>query len=266
MAKRKPMSNKLRFEVLKRDGFTCQYCGSKAPEVILHVDHIKPVKKNGDNNILNLITSCKRCNFGKGITELSDNAVFQKQLDQLEELNEKREQIEMMVKWRTELYKLDDKIFQIAHEHWKELSGFGCNDNGNRKIKSLIRTYGLQSVLEAMDISAEKYLITTEKGFVSEESWTNGFDKIGGICYYSSLSEERQESYKKIGIVKSIIKTNFNYYEAKTVNILINNYFDSGGNFDHLIEITKNAPSWSRWKLDVEAETKANQMEKNNAE
>ena len=47
MAKRKPISKKLRFEVFKRDSFTCQYCGKSAPDVVLHIDHIKPVKEGG---------------------------------------------------------------------------------------------------------------------------------------------------------------------------------------------------------------------------
>ena len=55
----------LRFDILKRDNFTCQYCGATAPEVKLHVDHIKPwalVKKHERNN---LTTACKDCNLGK---------------------------------------------------------------------------------------------------------------------------------------------------------------------------------------------------------
>src|SRR5438045_6265774 len=32
----------LRFEVFRRDDFTCQYCGRRAPEVILHADHVRP--------------------------------------------------------------------------------------------------------------------------------------------------------------------------------------------------------------------------------
>lgn len=47
MTKRKAISKKIRFEVFKRDSFTCQYCGEKAPDVILHVDHIDPVAKGG---------------------------------------------------------------------------------------------------------------------------------------------------------------------------------------------------------------------------
>lgn len=56
---------KTRFMVLTRDNYTCQYCGRKAPEVILNIDHIKPKSKGGDNKIENLITACRDCNFGK---------------------------------------------------------------------------------------------------------------------------------------------------------------------------------------------------------
>ena len=37
---RVPMSKKMRFDVFKRDGFQCQYCGSTPPSVVLEVDHI----------------------------------------------------------------------------------------------------------------------------------------------------------------------------------------------------------------------------------
>ena len=68
---RKPISKKLRFDVFKRDGFVCQYCGSHPPSVILHVDHIDPVANGGKNNIDNLVTSCEPCNLGKGAALLS---------------------------------------------------------------------------------------------------------------------------------------------------------------------------------------------------
>ena len=48
---RKPLSKKIRFEVFKRDKFTCQYCGRMSPDVILEVDHIEPVAEGGDNEI-----------------------------------------------------------------------------------------------------------------------------------------------------------------------------------------------------------------------
>jgi 5-methylcytosine-specific restriction endonuclease McrA len=63
MSKRKAIGKKIRFEVFKRDKFTCQYCGEKSPDVILHIDHINPVAEGGGNDIINLITSCVACNL-----------------------------------------------------------------------------------------------------------------------------------------------------------------------------------------------------------
>ena len=60
---------KLRFEILERDKFTCQYCGAsprKNPEVKLHIDHKLPNKLGGQFNKKNLITACSICNIGKG--------------------------------------------------------------------------------------------------------------------------------------------------------------------------------------------------------
>lgn len=65
MAERKGLSKRTRFEVFKRDGFTCQYCGRVPPIVMLNVDHIIPVAGGGDNDEGNLVTSCFDCNAGK---------------------------------------------------------------------------------------------------------------------------------------------------------------------------------------------------------
>ena len=61
---------KMRFSILKRDNFTCQYCGRKAPEVILEIDHIHPKSKGGKNIMSNFKTACRDCNMGKSNTLL----------------------------------------------------------------------------------------------------------------------------------------------------------------------------------------------------
>lgn len=65
MAKRQGLSKRKRFDIFKRDGFTCQYCGRMPPDVRLVVDHIQPLHADGDNDPMNLITSCEECNLGK---------------------------------------------------------------------------------------------------------------------------------------------------------------------------------------------------------
>ena len=64
---RRLMSDSIRYNVLRRDGFRCQICGATAKDgVKLHVDHIRPVSKGGRTEMSNLRTLCERCNMGKG--------------------------------------------------------------------------------------------------------------------------------------------------------------------------------------------------------
>lgn len=60
------MTDSLRYDIMKRDGFQCVLCGAKASDGIkLHVDHIQPVSKGGKTERSNLRTLCDRCNMGK---------------------------------------------------------------------------------------------------------------------------------------------------------------------------------------------------------
>lgn len=63
---RAKLTDSLRYDILKRDNFACQICGSTANDgVKLHVDHIIPVSKGGETIKSNLRTLCDRCNIGK---------------------------------------------------------------------------------------------------------------------------------------------------------------------------------------------------------
>lgn len=68
--KSRTLSKSLRFQVLHRDGFKCWYCGSKAPDVKLHVDHIVPWSVSRSNTLENLRTACEECNLGKGASRV----------------------------------------------------------------------------------------------------------------------------------------------------------------------------------------------------
>lgn len=68
---RQPIGARLRFTILERDEFTCQYCGSTPRDVKLEVDHINPAYLVGKNDESNLITSCKPCNIGKNKHKLN---------------------------------------------------------------------------------------------------------------------------------------------------------------------------------------------------
>ena len=59
------LSPKERWEILHRDGFACRYCGARAPEARLHVDHVLARALGGTNDPSNLATACELCNQGK---------------------------------------------------------------------------------------------------------------------------------------------------------------------------------------------------------
>lgn len=61
------MTKKLRYSVLKRDGFRCVLCGRGIADGArcLEVDHIQPVSKGGRTELPNLRTLCFDCNRGK---------------------------------------------------------------------------------------------------------------------------------------------------------------------------------------------------------
>jgi len=50
--------------ILKRDNFTCQYCGNS--NNILTVDHVRPKSRGGKTNWTNVVGACKPCNLKKG--------------------------------------------------------------------------------------------------------------------------------------------------------------------------------------------------------
>ena len=85
---RNGLSKRKRFEVLKRDGFCCRYCGRSSPDVVMHVDHVIPLSAGGTHDIDNLIAACESCNLGKGpimLTETIDwKTVVERRVQQTE--------------------------------------------------------------------------------------------------------------------------------------------------------------------------------------
>lgn len=178
-SKRKSLGKKLRFEVFKRDSFTCQYCGKKAPDVILHVDHIEPVADGGTNEIVNLITACVDCNLGKGRRPLSDDATVSRQHAQLADLQEKREQLEMMVEWQKGLINLDRDSVDMLADFWTELQpgydSYSLNDYGRGELRSLISRYPMDDIMTAMRNATQEKMKVTEDGATDHASVSDAF-------------------------------------------------------------------------------------------
>jgi 5-methylcytosine-specific restriction endonuclease McrA len=51
-------------EILRRDNYTCQYCGRQGASMT--IDHVTPKKLSGAHDWHNLVTACPACNTRKG--------------------------------------------------------------------------------------------------------------------------------------------------------------------------------------------------------
>lgn len=172
MSQRKAISTRTRFEVFKRDGFKCLYCGRTPPDVLLHVDHIIPVCEGGDNSRDNLATSCDKCNLGKSGVSLT---VVPKSLEErAAESIEREKQVKALAKaMRAEKERIDADAWEVAElfiEHFA-LSGM-------RKdwLQSIVRFVGQ---MQAVDVLNSMELALAKKG----SSQKYAFLYFCGICW-----------------------------------------------------------------------------------
>ncbi len=170
--KRKSLGKKIRFEVFKRDGFCCQYCGSTPPKVILEVDHIVPVKDGGDNDEDNLTTSCFDCNRGKGANSLS--SIPQLLSDKAKAVQEAEAQLRAYHEiLSAKKQRIEDEAFQVA-----EIFEPGCSVDGYSirrltSIKGFIDRLHVFSVEEAAEIAVGRF----------SRGSTAAFKYFCGVCW-----------------------------------------------------------------------------------
>ena len=120
---RKPVRKRDRFEVFKRDHFTCQYCGAQPPGVTLVIDHAEPVSLGGSDDSANLVTACEACNQGKSDKPLSHVPIrpdadllyleIQQELSELRRYSESRD---LLTAARI-------NALTMLQSHWTELTG-----------------------------------------------------------------------------------------------------------------------------------------------
>lgn len=214
---RKPLSKKIRFEVFKRDKFTCQYCGRMSPDVILEVDHIEPVAEGGDNEITNLITSCRDCNRGKGKTRISDSKAISLQQESLKDLAEKKEQLEMIAEWKKELLDYDNMAVNMLAEYFEQLTGYEVNGNGRKEIGIWLKRFSVDKIMNAMEKSVKSYC--------KEYSYAEiimAFSKIPGVCINHSKGDNKSKYY--FNYIKKVLTSRGIEFNPKLLKYYVETY------------------------------------------
>jgi hypothetical protein len=153
--KRKNPSKRLRFEVFKRDGFTCQYCGSQPPETVLVCDHIDPVVNGGKTTIDNLITACEPCNQGKGGRVLTARAI-RPDADLL--LLEVQQELAELQRFQAAEKQRDEILNQLAldlQDRWMDITGDDYPPNTSVFVQ-MLRKYSPEIVHDSVLVTAKR--------------------------------------------------------------------------------------------------------------
>jgi hypothetical protein len=251
--KRVPISNRLRFDVFKRDSFKCQYCGKSAPDVILEVDHINPVAAGGDNNITNLITSCWTCNSGKSDKLLSENATVTKQKAQLDELNEKRVQLEMLSDWREELINLDETKIEILNRIWYSGVRRDLLSEQKLQLKKLLKRNELPLLIDCLEESIIQYVKFDKNEEIKEESIEKAFEYVEKIAKNKKFMEKNphmRELFYARGILRN--RLSGRYTDDKKIIMYLSNAYKKGASTTDLNDLCKVCTTWTSFKTAID--------------
>lgn len=237
------ISKKIRFEVLKRDKFTCQYCGKSAPEVVLQIDHIVPVSKGGKNGILNLLSSCTDCNAGKSSRLLDDNSTVTKQKNQADLIQERKNQIELLAKWYQSQEQENESLLKIVEQkinHYLEPYDKQISDSFKKELSISLKKYSLHDLIMAVEKSFLQYL-------KDGESTPIFIDKILKIAYWQKKEADDPDVAFR-SLVVSIAQKKWWKINRPYLFIKIKDLMDSGFENGRIINAVNNSSGIVRFE------------------
>lgn len=177
--KRKNLSKRTRFEVFKRDGFACQYCGRTPPSILLVIDHVIAVASGGGNEQANLLTSCEDCNQGKSDIPLTASLPnIGRQLERERERKEQTDEYNQLL--LAQKFQEDGHIKQLGSAWWKSIEGKDGYIFGPARIPSVrtfVKRLPITKVWEALEIGLQWH--HTHKWAGEDRAWLY----FCGVCW-----------------------------------------------------------------------------------
>lgn len=147
------VSTRTRFEILKRDGFRCRYCGATAVGSVLHVDHVVPIAEGGSDDPANLIAACADCNLGKSSVPLEEARLAAASTPEL--LREHAEQVREYLVAARALADAQDQVRDFYASEWRERVGNDPPVSLYRAFKTLAQRHTAEALIGAIDAVAE---------------------------------------------------------------------------------------------------------------
>lgn len=180
---RESIGKRLRFEVFKRDGFVCRYCGANPMTAVLQVDHVVPVSKGGTNDPVNLVTSCFSCNSGKSNIEMGESRLpvsFN-----AEAIREHAEQTREYLAAQKAMVKARASVADEVSSYWEEKTGFCMTPANLATARRFCQHIPLTEIIEAIDITIGKMPLNS--GYQA----FNAFRYFCGICWKRMPPKEK---------------------------------------------------------------------------
>ena len=251
---REPIRKSVRFEVFKRDSFTCQYCGEKSPDVVLQIDHIAPVADGGTNDILNLVTACRACNAGKSDKKLSDSSAIEKARRQAEDMQERRQQLEMIAEWHSSLLDIDAEAVSRLEQLWLQST---CADEGSYlldaakdELRRAMKRYGFDIACQGVVQAARRYM--KKPADADQEQCRNeSFWSIPKIC--SVLKADKDDpGVARLFYIRGIARNRLPYMHEGLCISILKEARAAGISIDWLEEFAKSAATWREFRTSIE--------------
>ena len=173
-----PLSKKIRFEVFKRDNFSCQYCGRTAKEkIVLEVDHLIALCSGGDNAIENLITACFDCNRGKGKRALDNRFESENLAERVRILKAKKKSLRRIYKLREDEENIKANSLKKIVSHWNDRVSSHISPAQLSSVRRFLNDFTPEEIIEAIDIANSKRRFLDE----TQSVWVKVFNYSCGI-------------------------------------------------------------------------------------
>lgn len=195
------ITKKLRFEVFKRDNFTCQYCGKQSPQIVLEIDHIIPRSEGGGDSLENLITSCFECNRGKG-KELLEN--FKEGTDPTEQAILLLERERQLKEYNAVIKKIrtrKNRDFNDISKYWHDQLNINPHWFPAGVVRYALDYLPKEKILEAIDVVQDGCQKWEDKSWGESfrsyfsgiiRNWTNDFGR-GFVHSENDFGREKDE-------------------------------------------------------------------------
>ena len=190
-----------------------------------------PVSKGGNNEDINLVTSCFECNRGKSDKKLGDISEIQKQYEELEIEIEKLNQVKHLLKIKNNSVKTTAKKISLVEDEIEEYTGSRLNINGKNIVRKLLNKYDLIFIIDTVKEAFSSFYIKGDKS-----NFEDCFSKLQKFLAVKSKPKIERDALYIRGILRNRISIKKSQYsELRKIIIDYLNVVD----FDKVKEIAK---------------------------